>query len=603
MTANRTATLALLIGLAPLYGHAQDSLLLDEITATATLTPTEISRTGATVETLDGAQINAGGQGVAETLDRLPGVSLTSNGGLGSTSTLRLRGLGDRYIGVRIDGIDVADPSSPRTAFDFGRFARGLPGRVEVLKGSQSALYGSEAIAGVVDITTWRPEDDGFSGGYQVEAGSDDTYSGTLNLGQVGERGEIALTFSRVTTEGFSSRASNTEADAFDQTALSLSAAYDLTDTLRIGFSALYTDGTSNFDRSATDPTGDYDTTQKGGRVFAQFATGPVEHEIAVSSFQIDRLDATAPLFYTKQFVGDRTTVEYLGNVELRTDLTLAFGADWTEEKAQLDALYVEDTTSSAFGELQYAATDALDLSLSLRYDDHSDFDDQVSARGALAWRIQDDLILRAVVGTGYRAPSLYERFNPSFGNSALEPETSRSAEIGLEKRYGGDSFAKITLFHTEIDDLIDYDFTTSSYNQVSGTTRSNGVELSGQWAMNDRLAFFGNYTYTDASGPNGQLIRVPRHDLNLGVEAGLSDRLSGVLSVRYAKDLTDYTVYPATGPLDDFTVVDARVTYTLDNGAEAYLRLENLFDEDYQTVRGYNTAGRSAFAGIRATF
>ncbi|TCP61953.1 vitamin B12 transporter [Rhodovulum bhavnagarense] len=603
MTANRTATIALLAGLSPLPGLAQDSLLLEEITATAGLVPVEISRTGATVETLNGDELNSGGQGVADTLDRLPGVSLTSNGGLGTTSSLRLRGLGGSYIGVRIDGIDVTDPSSTQTAFDFGPFARGLPGRVEVLKGSQSALYGSESIAGVVDITTWRPEKLGFSGGLQVEGGSDATYSGTLNLGQLGERGEIALTLSHVATDGFSARSSDTEADGFEQTSLSLFAAYDVTENLRLGFSALYAEGVSNFDRSTIDPSGDYDTEQTGARLFAQFATGAVEHEFALSSYEIDRVDATAPAFYTRNFLGERRSAEYLGNAELRPGLTLAFGADWTEEKARLDALNFSAESSAAFGELQYAASDALDLSVSLRYDDHSDFDDQLSGRGAMAWRLQDDLILRAVIGTGYRAPSLYERFNPSFGNPALSPEKSRSAELGIEKRYGGDSHAKVTLFHTEIDDLIDYDFTTFTYNQVPGTTRSQGVEISGLWEVNDRLSLLGNYTYTDAEGPNGTLIRVPRHDLNIGVEAGLSDRLTGVLSARFAADLTDYTVYPATGPLDDFTVVDASLSYALQNGAEAYFRIENLFDEQYETVRGYNSPDRSIFAGIRATF
>jgi len=603
---NRTGlVLGLGLGsLAPFAAQAQESFVLDEIVASAGLLPVAVNRTGATVETVDGETVAQGEQSVAQTLDRLPGVSLTSNGGLGSTATLRLRGLGGSYIGVRVDGMDMTDPSSTQTTFNFGTLTKGLPGRIEVLKGAQSAVYGSDAIAGVVDITTWRPEGLGFSGRAEVEAGSDHTYSGTLSFGQASERGEVALTLSHVTSDGYSARSSDDEEDGYEQSVLTLSAAYDLTDSVRLGFSTLYSDGTADFDRSATDPTGEMDETRKGARAFAQISAGAVTHEISVAWTETERVDGSAPMFYTRDFTGERRVLEYLGTAEINSDVRLAFGADWTEEKAKLDDEDYDADNGAAFGEVQYAATDALDLSLSLRYDSYSDFDDQLSGRGAMAWRLQDDLILRAVLGTGYRAPSLYERFNSSFGNPDLDPETSRSAEIGLEKRYGTASFAKATLFYTEIDDLIDYDLSTYTYNQVEGTTRSRGIELSGRYGVTDRFAVFGNYTYTDADTPSGRMVRVPRHDLNLGVEAGFTDRLSGTLALQQVADAVDYTdAYPDTGDLDDYTVVNASVSFAVSDKAEAYVRLENLFDEDYETIRGYNTSDRAVFVGLRASF
>ncbi|GAA0285388.1 TonB-dependent receptor [Rhodovulum strictum] len=596
-------TIALGLGvtaLTPLAAFAQQSLLLDEITASASLVPIEINRTGTTVETLDGADIAAGGLSIGQTLALLPGVSITANGGLGATSTLRLRGLGGSYIGVRIDGMDMTDPSSTQTAFNFGTLIAGMPDRIEVLKGTQSALYGSNAVAGVVDITTWRPDAPGFSGRANVEAGSFDTRAATVNLGQKGERGEVALTFSRLTSEGFSARTSDTEKDGFDQTQLVLFAAYDVTDELRIGFSALYSDGTSDYDRSTVDPTGKIDQTRRGLRSFAEFATGAVEHQFALSWVETDRFDAGG---FTERFVGERTRIDYLGRMDLGTDLTLAFGADWTEEKAALDADRYEADSAAAFGELQYAVSPALDLALSLRHDSHSDFDNQLSGRAALAWRVQDDLILRAVVGTGYRAPSLYERFGP-FGSTTLQPEKSRSAEIGIEKRFGPESFVKATLFHTEIDDLIDFDFGTSTYNQVPGTTTSKGIELSGRHAVSDRVALFGAYTYTDAANPGGRMVRVPRHDLSLGVEAGLTDRLDAQIGIQAVADRTDTNAWPL-GPsgIADYTLVNLGLSYAVTDRAQAYLRVENLFDQSYEPVRGYNGAGRAVFVGLRASF
>lgn len=608
MKPNLLALGATVLAAGPALSQDTEPFLLGEIVVSAGLTPVAVNRTGATVETLDQTEIVEGGANVVQTLSTLPGLSYSQNGGLGGNATLRIRGLGGNYIGVRIDGMDFTNPSSPQTAFNFGTLTAGLPSRIEVLKGAQSAIYGSNAIAGVVDITTWRPEEPGISGRAAVEAGTYDTYSGILNLGQKSERGEIALTFSHVQTDGFSALSTDDEDDGFEQTLLTLSAAYDLTETLRLGVSALYSEGTAEFDRSATDPSGELDETRQGARVFAQVTTGSVEHIFAVSAVETEQFDEGG---FTEKFVGDRTMAEYLGSVELNPDLHLAFGADWTEERAKLDESSYDASNSAAFSELQYAATDALDLSLSLRYDDYSDFDDQLSGRGALAWRLPQDLILRAVIGTGYRAPSLYERFGPySLPGVRLQPEESRSVEIGLEKIFGADSFAKATLFYSEIEDLIDFfdpdgwaGPVPGGYRQIEGTTEVKGLELSGSYAMTQAVELFGNYTYTDAEGPSGRVIRVPRHDLSLGVEASLSDRIDGQLALHRVADTLDYTSYPDTGPLDDYTVVSAGASLALNDRTEAYLRLENLFDEDYETVRGYNTPGRSIYVGLRASF
>jgi Outer membrane cobalamin receptor protein len=213
---------------------------------------------------------------------------------------------------------------------------------------------------------------------------------------------------------------------------------------------------------------------------------------------------------------------------------------------------------------------------------------------------------MRAVIGTGYRAPSLYQRFDPTFGNPDLGPETSRSAEIGVEKRYGGGSFAKATLFRTDVDDLIDYNDPDGylgpipgSYSQVEGTTTITGLELSGQHVFSERLSAFGSYTYTEAKTGEERLLLAPRHDLSVGVAAGLTGRLDARIALHHTGDRVDF------GPiaLEDFTVLNAGLRYDLGNGATAYLRVENLLDEDYEVVNGYNSAGRTVHLGLRAAF
>ncbi|NDK33994.1 TonB-dependent receptor plug domain-containing protein [Rhodovulum sulfidophilum] len=588
--------------LAPLHALAEDlddSLLLDEITASASLTPVATNRTGATVETLDRDQIAAGGQNLGETLATLPGVTIAQYGGLGQLATLHIRGLNNGYIATRIDGMDFSDPTGIPPSLQFGTLTPGLASRIEVLKGSQSALYGANAIGGVIDMTSWRPDRPGLSGRAEVEAGTYGTYSGTLSFGNMTDRGQIALTMSHVETHGFSSQDGNRESDGFDQDLILLSAEFDATEQLTLGFSALYSDSKTDYDNDATDtsPVTASTETRKGVRVFAGFDIGTVENELAFAWTQTER-GYNAPGWGRSSLTGKRRTLSYLGSADLTEAARLSFGADWSEQEADLSSGNFNTESTAVFGELQYALSNAADLSFSLRHDDHSDFDNQTTGRLALAWRLEDDLILRAVLGTGYLTPSLYQRFDRNYGNPDIKPESSRSAELGLEKRFGRDGFVKATLFHTEIDDLIDSDKDTYVTKQISGTTTSKGIELSARHALSQTAHIFGNYTYTDSRGSKGRSTHVPRHDLMLGIDTALGDRANARLTLQRSTDSVD-----SDGALDDYTLAGAMVSYALTDSSEAYLRVENLFNDDYQTFRGYNTSGRALYVGLRASF
>ena len=222
-------TLLALMAAIPAPALAQD-ILLQGIVVSASLEETEASRTGASVSLLSEEDLQASDIALADNLARLPGLSYSRSGGLGATSKLRIRGLGGEHIAVRIDGLDVADPSATQTAFDFGGLATGGLSRVEVLRGSQSALYGSEAVAGVVDIRSFRPTDQGVSGVASIETGSNSTWSGNLSSGLLTDRAELAFTVTRTITDGISSAASGTERDSFASTFATLYGAFDLTE-------------------------------------------------------------------------------------------------------------------------------------------------------------------------------------------------------------------------------------------------------------------------------------------------------------------------------------------------------------------------------------
>ncbi|MGH1356127.1 MAG: TonB-dependent receptor plug domain-containing protein [Thalassovita sp.] len=598
MTRTQLLASGALLALSTAPAVAQDDFLLGTIVVSPSLSPVDLAKTGATVEVIKDEDLTDADTSLIQTLSRAPGVSFSANGGLGTNTTIRIRGLGNKYVGVRFDGIDVSDPSSAQTSFNFGGLNSAGLGQVEVLKGSQSAIHGSEAIGGVVNLTTLRADGPGFAGTANVEFGSFGTRSGGLSLSHASERGEIALSYSQLQSDGISTRAGDTEEDGFDQNMLTLSTRYQLTDTVTVGASALWRDGSVEIDRSSSDNSGQNFFTQTGARVFAEFETGGVSHEFSVSGFEVDRRD---PGGWTTRFQGERKQVQYLGSTDLGAASSLSFGLDGTRESFTLPSASGEATTRSAFAELQTNPYEALDVSLALRADDHSIFGSAVTGRLAAAWHVGGDVTVRSVLGTGFRAPSLYELYGP-YGSTTLQPEKSRSFELGVEKALAS-GFVKATAFYTEIDDLIDYDFVTSGYNQVAGTTVSKGIELEARHALSAMVDLYGNYTLTDARNNGVVQARVPRHDLVLGAEAEMAEGLKGGLEVQRIADTQASAFAPAGHKVGNYTLVNASLSYDVSDMAQVYLRVENLTDEDYETAGGYNTPGRAFYFGVRASF
>lgn len=579
---------------------------LEDIVVFGGLLPTNLDTTGATIDVANSADIQREGASATAALDLLPGVAVSANGGLGSSATVRIRGLSGPYVGVRIDGIDVTDPSGPQTAFNFGRLTTGSLDRLAVVKGTQSAVYGSEAIAGVVEVETWRPEVSGVSGKAQLELGSFETRSANLSFGYLDDRAELALSLGRVTSEGYSARDTDDENDGFEQSLVNLFAAYQVSDAIRIGFNGFWSEGTAEYDQAATDPRGEIDETRRGVRMFGEVQAGAWTHELSFSRYQIERFD---PVGFTRDFLGERDTVAYLATGDLSSGVSLAFGADWSEERAALDGDAYDASNSAVFAEVKATPTDAVELSLTLRYDDYSDFDGQLSGRAALSYRLDEATTVRASLGTGYRAPSLYERFGPYAGSTPLDPEESLSFDLGIEHSYGDRGTVKATVFWAEIDNLIGFGSgpnclpsqTFGCYIQTDGTTETRGLELSGSYAITDRVRVSGAYTLTNTENDGERVVRVPRHDLSLALEADVTDRLQVGINMTRVSDTLDG--FGTLTPLDDYTVWDVSARYAITDMASVYGAIDNVGDVSYQTVRGFNAPDRTIRFGVETSF
>jgi vitamin B12 transporter len=595
-----------LCALATAPALAQDGFDLDAITVIANQTETALERSGSTVEVLPAEDVrDAPTARLGDFLTFQPGISASSNGPLGTTATVRIRGLGGAYVPVLIDGIDVTDPASSGGGFDFGGLTNAGLGRIEVLKGSQSARFGLNAVGGVINIESLRPTEDGVHGFAEVEAGRHDFRRGVLGLTARTARTDLAFSLSRTETDGFSASAAGSEADGSEATQANLYLRHQFTDIFAAGLSALYTDSRAEFDEFGGDgppPFDEFNTGETHGlRGFAELTTGAFDHEVALSYFESDRTSFSNGV--ATPFEGERQRIEYRGSYDPGGIWQVNFGADYTEEE---DLNLAVDITGVQ-GEVLLAPTDALDIALSVRHDDHSQFSGEWSSRAALAWRIEEGLILRASVSDGFRAPTLVQ-LDPFFGNPGFQPETSESYEIGLEKRFGEAGFLRATLFQTEIDDQIFFDGTSTRCPSgfgcfEAGDFEGKGLELSGQVAINAFLTLNGAYTYTDAEQNGAAAARVPEHDVALGLGAAITPRLDAQFTLQHVAGITPSPFAPPNNKVQDYTLFHVNASYDVTDRVQAFIRVENLFDEDYETAGGFNTPGRAAYAGLRASF
>jgi vitamin B12 transporter len=614
-----TLTLAALAAFAAAPVAAQ-TIVLPDIVVSANRTPTAAEATGASVSVLTESDLAADGRPfVLEPLSTVPGVTIQQNGPPGTLSGFAIRGAPQQYVRVQVDGIEISDPTGPQvTPYLQGLLVDDVS-RIEVLKGSQSALYGAQAVAGVIDISSTRATEPGLAGRYLLEGGSYGTFRGAATLAGMNDKGDFALTLAHLKTDGFSAAEEldgNDEEDGYDGTRVSGNGTLYVSDTVALFASAFYQDesgdaDSAGFPPSTFDSANTYDSRSWGARGGVSFVAAGVESSLALSYYDVHR-ENDDELFGPFITDGGRTRAEYLGLYALSQQVALQFGADYTRETAESNfSDQTETWDAGGFVQADWSPNDAVTINAALRQDQHSEFGSHTTGRLTGAWALPSATVLRASLGTGFLPPSNFQLFDAFSGNPDLDPETSTSADVGVTQGFaGGRGTASATLFWLEIEDLIEFvgnDVPPNfgRYEQTDGTSRSQGLELSAGWALTEALALTGGYTYTDAKLPDGERRdRIPRHVLNAALDGAVTPRINVGLGVQYFGDY-----YDASGPQDtagfarDFLVVNARVGYEITEQAELYLRAENLTDAQYQTARGYSTSDQAFYFGIRGVF
>jgi vitamin B12 transporter len=576
---------------------AEETYDLGEIYVSAGLQEINIDKTGSSVLVLQSNELNANVFDAINLLDAQSGIAMSSSGGVGSQTGIRLRGLSQSYVAVRVDGVDVSDPTGTQNSYDFGGIMPSGFDQIEILKGSQSAIYGSEAIGGVINFKTSTSETIGEKTETNVTLGSNNTLAANFKYSQTQELGSYALSISNMSTDGFSAKSDNDEADPYSKTEFRFVLDQNISEQLILGATALYSEENIDYD-GFTHETDHIDRNRSAGSIYASFESGSITNKITRSFSKTDRYDLNG---WNKSFIGHRDVWNYTGQT-IVNGANFTFGYEESVEEAKIDGQAKDYKETALISEILYSIGKSSDISLAARQTSSENYGDDTTFRIAAINRHEDELTSRLVLSSGFRAPSLYELFDSYYGNSTFTPETSLNAEIGLEIKFNKSNNVSATIFNNTIDNLIEFNNDTFIYEQNNGSTETSGLELSSKMSINNTLTLNANYTYTTSETGDVTAVRVPKHDLVLAIESQFSEKFSSLVSLRVARDVED-TVWPANVQMPNYEVLDISFTYDINDKSSAYLQVQNVGDENYETIKGYNTGGRQFFAGIRASF
>jgi len=568
------------------------------------------TETGSSVSVLTADEIEAlGSSFMLDAIATLPGVTINQNGSFGGAATVRIRGASSAQTLVIIDGVVANDPTSPGGGFDFARIDPANVDRVEVLKGPQSTLWGTDAIGGVVNIITKRPEE-GLNGNVFAQTGSYNSLRAGAEIEGAGERFDFRIAASGISTDGISKADEingNTEKDGHDANTVSAKAGVRIAGDARIHASLLWTDAESEFDSFSFGDQGnvaDGDEVSKTEELIGNVSlhlplfSGKLDNVLLVGYSDIDRNSFTdgMPGFSSE---GNRKVYRYQGTLQVSDNHRLAFGAEQEDSEANGD----DTSINGLFALYELQALDSLTLTAGIRRDDHDRFDAETTARLAVAYNPHDQVTVRASWGEGFKAPTLFQTTFFCCGATApnpfLKPERSEAYDIGVVYRTSNArGEIGLTWFDQDIDDLIDFSFGIGSFENIAKAT-SSGVEVDGHYRLTDWLDAAVSYAYIDAKdGAGDALIRVPEHSGDLLFSLNPDGRLSGTVQVKYNGEEQD-----PNGVVPSWTRVDLAGQFDMSESVRLYARIENLFDEQYQQVIGYGTPGLSGHIGARLSF
>jgi vitamin B12 transporter len=592
-----------------------------EITVTATKIEVPVENVGDDVDVITQEEIKEWGlTSISDVLNYIAGVNLSSTGGWGKQSNVFINGLSGRYILVLLNGVPINDPSSPNNKANFEWIDLNNVERIEVLKGSQSSLYGSEAIGGVINIITKKPKKNEFF--VNFEGGKYKTFKENLYSGLKLRNGFLSVSAENFKTNGYSATNEksgkytyNPDNDGFHYTTGMVSFGYEPSSTVEISGDFSVKGGYTDYD------AGDYSARTNYDRFLSDIRAKVLSSEnlswevllgnnkeVRDDTFGfykgITRYVSVSPTYY----LGENTFIK--SGVSYRYEKAKVIGWPNVSNKSHfLRSVYAEGFTN-LFG---------INLVTALRVDDHKEFGTHKTYKISSAYTFsKTETTFKAQYGTGFKAPTLSQMYGyyesswgKTVGNPDLDPEKSEGWTLGISQKIPLISAnISVNYFKNRIWNLITktYDSKKNATTYVNkGKAITEGAELKLSSKVTNWFSLFGSYTHLRAvSKENGRwerLERRPKEKFTLGTNLKFQKwKLTLVANHYGSRKDTDWVTYKKV-TLNSFTVYNCYLSYKLNDKVEFYARGINLTDKDYELAYGYNTIGRALFVGTRFTF
>ena len=604
---------------------------IEEVLVSASLIPITASRSANAVTVIDRAQLrNRATVSLSNILRDVPGFSVSQVGVLGSQTQIRVRGAEANHLLVTIDGVEANDPSQG-DEFSWGTLTASDIERIEIIRGPQSSLRGSDAVAGVVNIITRSAEKS--SVGLFLESGSWATHHSGFNIGHKQGDFDIRFGLSHIESEGDNIARTGDENDGYRNTTYNIRSGLKLSDQMDISFAARESDGMNQFDADNDfdgliedqDRVSEFENSTMRFQGDYSSKDGTWQHKILISQSKSDNAafadkakgNVTASTKDQFQYIGSFTWDQGAQNIAALIEREKE---DWMQRGEISWGVYDpnqdrERDTDSVAVEYRTDINDHLTLAASARHDDNSEFDSAKTYRAEVIYQLTEAIRLRSAVGTAVKNPTFTERFGfytNFIGNPNLIPEESTSWELGADQLImGGDLTLSLTIFDAELENEIDgfvYDPATFAYtsSNINGTSERKGAELSAVGNISESMSLSAAYTYTDSTGDDAvREVRRPRHiaSLNLGWQAAHNLHLN--TNIQFTGEQTDVYFPPFPEPsqvvaLSNHTLVNINLNYSATEKLEMYLKLENALNDNYEEVFGYQTLGFGASLGLR---
>ena len=609
--------------------HAQegsDTVTMEEVVVTASRVEEPLKYSPDSVTIITGEEIQKKGkQTVIDVLRDVPGISIAQYGSPGGGSSIYMRGTNNAHTLIMIDGVRVGDPMSTDGKMSIADLSTDNIERIEIVRGAQSVLYGSDAIGGVINIITKKGK--GKPKFYlSAEGGSFETFRERIGVSGSNDKINYAASISRLDAKCVSRAEEdlgNTERDYYHDTNISARVDGQISETVRMGFSVRHSESSMDLDGCdhVTWEFGDADEVQDTNITtvatnFDQDIFDWWQHIIKLGITETKR-EYTKDGAFDSLYNGTIKAASWQHNFFIGEIDTITAGFDYQEESGDNQnantAWYPnipnkKVDTKSFFIQNKLTPFKGLSFTLGARHDDHQTFGGEDTYKSALAYFFEKTgTKIRGSYGTGFRAPSLYQLYS-SYGDPNLKAEDSKGYDVGIDQElFGKKVLLSATYFHNEIDDLIGFNMSTWKYYNVD-KVKTEGWETSIALNFLKWLSFNVHYTYTEAknetegaANEGKYLIYRPQHAGGASLNIKPLEKLNVNLNAQYVGKR--YREADNSEEMPDYTLFNLAASYDVMEWFKIFGRVENLTDQNYQSIYQYGESGIGFYGGVKLTF